>query len=73
MTKQYRCRKCKDVISSKHRHHFVTCKCGSIHVDGGSDYERKLWPSGSISDWFEEENTMTGWTPVEDRRPKDAP
>ena len=38
---QAKCRKCKDVIESKHRHDFVSCKCGSIFVDGGNDYIRR--------------------------------
>lgn len=36
-----RCRKCKDVIESLHRHHFVICKCGEIFVDGGKEYLRR--------------------------------
>lgn len=36
-----RCRKCGDVIESKHRHDFVYCKCGAIAVDGGKDYLRR--------------------------------
>jgi len=35
-----KCRKCGDVIESKHRHDFVWCKCKSIFVDGGKDYCR---------------------------------
>lgn len=34
------CNKCKDIIQSKHRHDFVTCKCGAIAIDGGSDYTK---------------------------------
>jgi hypothetical protein len=33
------CRKCGDIIESKHRHDFVHCKCGAIFVDGGKDLE----------------------------------
>lgn len=35
------CRQCGYVIESKHRHDFVTCKCGAISVDGGRDYLRR--------------------------------
>ena len=35
------CRKCGDVIESKHRHDWVSCKCGAIFVDGGHDYIRR--------------------------------
>lgn len=37
------CRKCKDFIFSRHRHDFVTCKCGSISVDGGQEYLRRVF------------------------------
>lgn len=36
-----KCNLCGDVIESKHRHDFVTCKCGSCSVDGGNDYLRR--------------------------------
>ena len=42
-----RCKKCGDVIESKHRHDFRTCKCEAIFVDGGKDYIRR---GGSPSD-----------------------
>ena len=38
-----RCKACDTVIESKHRHDFVTCKCGLISVDGGKDYIRRLF------------------------------
>lgn len=34
------CLSCHDVIESKSRHDFVSCKCGAIFVDGGRDYLR---------------------------------
>ena len=42
------CRKCGDIIESKHRHDWVPCKCGAIFVDGGKDYFR----SGGTFDDF---------------------
>ncbi len=36
------CNKCDDFIVSKHRHDFVTCKCGAISVDGGQAYLRRV-------------------------------
>lgn len=36
------CKKCGDYIRSKHRHDFVTCECGSVSVDGGSHYVRRV-------------------------------
>jgi len=43
-----RCLKCDDIIESKFRHDFVTCKCGSISVDGGIDYLRRV---GNLEDY----------------------
>ena len=36
-----KCKKCGDVIESKHRHDFVSCNCGAISVDGGKDYLKR--------------------------------
>ena len=32
---------CEDEIESKHRHDFVTCKCGDMYVDGGTSSLRR--------------------------------
>jgi hypothetical protein len=37
------CKKCGDVIYSRHRHDFVTCKCGNVAVDGGQEYLRRSY------------------------------
>jgi len=37
-----KCDKCGDIIESKYRHDFVWCKCGSIAVDGGHEYLRRI-------------------------------
>lgn len=37
------CKLCGDVIESKNRHMFVTCKCGACSVDGGHDYLRRCF------------------------------
>jgi hypothetical protein len=34
------CLKCNDIIESRHRHDWVSCKCGEIFVDGGLAYMR---------------------------------
>ena len=47
MTK-IKCKKCGDIIWSKHRHDMAWCKCGSVAVDGGSDYVKI---SGNKEDW----------------------
>lgn len=36
-----KCKLCGDIITSKHRHDFVNCKCGEIFVDGGSWYAKR--------------------------------
>ena len=36
------CNGCGDFIVSKHRHDFVECTCGSIAVDGGQEYLRRV-------------------------------
>lgn len=35
-----RCKKCDDIIESKFTHDMVWCKCRSIAIDGGKDYQR---------------------------------
>lgn len=35
------CLICGDVLESKHRHDFKTCRCGNLSVDGGLDYLRR--------------------------------
>lgn len=48
------CRRCGDVIESKHRHDYVTCSCWNndkrigIFVDGGKAYRR--WGAFNIND-----------------------
>lgn len=34
------CRICEDIIESKHRHDWVSCKGGHIFIDGGREYMR---------------------------------
>ncbi len=37
-----RCRKCGEEIESRHVHDFVRCGCGSVAVDGGHEYLRRV-------------------------------
>ena len=37
------CLTCDEIIESKYRHDFVTCKCGKLSVDGGLDYLRRAY------------------------------
>jgi hypothetical protein len=39
---QVRCKKCGDEPYSAHRHDFKYCTCGSIAVDGGQEYLRRV-------------------------------
>ena len=41
------CTKCGDIIYSAHRHDFKYCKCGSVAVDGGMSYIRRV---GNVKD-----------------------
>ncbi len=36
------CNKCETLIFSKTRHDFVECPCGTIAVDGGQEYLRRV-------------------------------
>lgn len=46
MRNRAKCRKCEEIIESYHLADYVTCKCGEISIDGGSD---KL--SCAAKDW----------------------
>jgi len=35
-----KCNKCNSIIESLHSHDFVTCSCGKVSIDGGSEYLR---------------------------------
>ena len=37
------CLLCSEVIVSRHRHDYVSCKCGNMDVDGGNEYRRRGW------------------------------
>lgn len=48
MGERIRCKKCGDILQSKHRHDFKMCKCKSYFIDGGDDYcrvggKRRYW------------------------------
>lgn len=47
-----RCNHCGEVIESKYRHDYVTCKCRCCSVDGGHDYLRRGFKT-SQSDYTE--------------------
>lgn len=43
-----RCKRCGEIIESKHTHDFVTCHCGAVSVDGGHTYLKR---TGNFDDW----------------------
>jgi hypothetical protein len=51
---QAKCLECGDVIRSKNLHHFVTCTCGNLSVDGGSWYLKRV----SLTDNWEDQSEM---------------
>ncbi len=54
-----RCRRCNQVIESRSRHDFVTCNCGAISVDGGTEYLRRLAADlGDVVEMSEFEEVM---------------
>ena len=55
------CTHCGEIIESKHRHDFVTCRCGTCSVDGGLDYTRRTYKN-SRDDFIE----LTEYEEVED-------
>jgi hypothetical protein len=52
------CKKCLDIIESRHTHDFVWCKCGSIAVDGGKDYLRRVGDLKNIHDLSESDELI---------------
>jgi len=58
------CRKCLDVIQSKHVTDFVRCSCQAISIDGGASYLRVLGhPENFVWDFEEdvERNDQAWW------------
>lgn len=50
-----KCKKCGDIIESKHVHDYVTCKCGAVSVDGGHEYLRRRYPGDThYKDYIED-------------------
>ena len=55
ITNKARCKKCGEIVESKHRHDFNMCSCGSVFVDGGTDYMRRGGNLEHIEDMSEVE------------------
>lgn len=59
MGKIIKCKKCGDIIQSKHRHDMVWCKCHSVAIDGGDDYCRWAGDKENIEFYIEESRFQT--------------
>ncbi len=64
VTNEARCLKCLDVVRSMSGHDFVTCSCGNLSVDGGTNYLKRSYRDGrdsweELSDTYEEEREST--------------
>jgi hypothetical protein len=57
------CALCLDIIESKSRHSFDSCKCGAIFTDGGTSYIRRGGQLDKIIDMSEtyEEEYESEW------------
>lgn len=43
-----RCKCCREILESEYAYDFKYCKCGSVAVDGGTEYLRRC---GKREDW----------------------
>ena len=41
LVNRVQCLNCGEIIISRYRHNYVSCKCGSTAVDGGIDYLKR--------------------------------
>ena len=49
----FKCLHCDDIIESKHRHDFSTCKCEKSCCDGGESYIRLIGDLNMMQDVVE--------------------
>ena len=54
-----KCKHCGDIIESVSEHDFKFCSCGSVAVDGGHEYLRRLFKT-AIDDDYEELSEVEG-------------
>ncbi len=63
-----KCLNCEDVIKSTYRHDFKFCKCGSVAVDGGLDYLKRVGHSHDYQELSETRKyTLTELQQTKDR------
>ena len=53
-----KCVHCGEVIESRHRHDYVTCKCGKVSVDGGKSYLKRCYDK--VSDYIDLSVVVSG-------------
>ena len=54
-----KCKKCGDIIESKEANDFKRCICGSIAVDGGHEYIKRVGNKDDIIELSKVENIVT--------------
>ena len=54
-----KCKKCGDIIESKEVNDFKRCTCGSIAVDGGLEYIKRVGNKDDIIELSKIENIVT--------------
>ena len=42
-----KCNKCGDIIESIHRYDFKYCQCGTVAVDGGKEYLKRIFKNST--------------------------
>lgn len=58
-TNKAKCKKCNDIIESKNTNDFIRCSCGSIAVDGGLEYIKRIGETKNIIEMSEyQENIL---------------
>jgi hypothetical protein len=68
LSNRAKCLLCKEIIESKHRHHFVPCKCANLIVDGGLDYLKRVFIKPDS--WIDMSETSSSTAGVQGESPK---
>lgn len=50
ISNKIKCKKCGDIIESKSTNDYKRCSCGTVAVDGGKDYLKRI---GKEKDYIE--------------------
>lgn len=53
ISNKIKCKKCGDIIESKSTNDYKRCSCGTVAVDGGKDYLKRI---GKEEDYIELSN-----------------